>query len=130
MARNELVRYFGRADMDALHVLDLATTVGATAVRRAHLVVMTQAGDQFAFEFATLVQVDRVVDRLMRDRFVGIVGPHGWQYVRNLLRLPERVQTLPNNLEERRIDVELGHAPRCDTTGVTLLVRQVGIVGA
>jgi hypothetical protein len=86
MARNEAILDLGRPDVDALHVLDLATSVDAPAARLAYLVVVTQAGDQFALEFTTRVQVDRVVDRLVRDRFVGVVGPHATQYVRNLLR--------------------------------------------
>jgi hypothetical protein len=130
MAGNDTVLYLGRADVDALHDLDLTSAVGATAARLAHLIVMAQAGYQFALEFAARMQVDRAVDRLMRERFVRVVGPHGSQYVRNLLRRPERVQTLPDNLEERAIDVELGRAPRCDMSGITLLVRQVRVVGA
>jgi len=130
MARNEAILDLGRADVDALHVLDLAAPVDATAARLAHLVVMAQACNQFALEFAARVQIDCVVDRLMRDRFFGVVGPHGSQYVRNLLRRPERFQTLPYNLEKRTIDVELGRAPWRNTPGVTLLMREVGVVGA
>jgi hypothetical protein len=42
-----------------LHILDLATAIGATTARFAHLIVVAQAGDQFALEFATRVQIDR-----------------------------------------------------------------------
>jgi hypothetical protein len=62
VAWNEAVLNLGRADVDALHGLDLAAAVDATAVRPAHLIVMAQAGDQFALEFAARVQVDRVVN--------------------------------------------------------------------
>lgn len=130
VARDQAILDLGRADVNALHILDLAPAVDATAARLAHLVVMTQAGDQLALQLAAWMQIDRVVDRLVRDRFVGVVGPHGSQYVRNLLRRPECVQALPYNLEERAIDVELGRAPRCDTTRVTLLVGQVCVVGS
>jgi hypothetical protein len=38
--------------VDALHVLDLAAPVNAATARFAHLIMMTQAGDQVAFELA------------------------------------------------------------------------------
>jgi fatty acid/phospholipid biosynthesis enzyme len=53
VASNEAVFNLGRADADALHVLDLAAAVNTTAARLAHFVVMAQAGDQFALEFAS-----------------------------------------------------------------------------
>lgn len=50
--------------------------------------------------------------------------------MRNLLRRPECVQALPYNLEQRAIDVEFEHAPRRDTPSITLLAREVSVVGA
>ena len=43
--------------MEALHVLDLVTTIGAVTAWFAHLVVVAQAGDQFALELAARVQI-------------------------------------------------------------------------
>lgn len=99
--RNKTVFDLGRTDLDALHVFDMAAPVDATAAPLSHLIMMPQKGDQFALEFAARVQVDRVVDRLMRDRFVRFVGPHGVQYVHNLLRRLARFQKLPYHMEER-----------------------------
>jgi hypothetical protein len=124
VARNEAVLNLGRADVNALHVLDLAAAVDATAARFAHLIVVAQAGDQFALEFAARKQVDRVINRLVRDRFVGVVGPHGTQYVRNLLRRPEFLQVVPYYLEERTINVKLGRAARRDAPGAALQVAR------
>jgi hypothetical protein len=55
-------------------------------------VVMAQAGDVLALELAAWVQADRVADRLVGDRFFGVVGPHGRQYVRNLRGKPALLQ--------------------------------------
>jgi hypothetical protein len=69
MARDETVLDLGRTDVDALHLLDLASAVNASTARLAHLVMMAQAGNQFALQFSTRMQIDRVVDRLVRDLF-------------------------------------------------------------
>ena len=106
VAGDEAVLDLWRADMDALHIFDLTTPVHSRAARFADLVVVAQAGDQLAFEFATRVQIDRVADRLVRDRFVRVVGPHGTQYVRNLLGRPEFLQIVPHHLEKRAIGME------------------------
>src|SRR5471032_318723 len=92
-----------RAYVNALHVLDLTAPVYTPATWFAYLVVMTQASDQLALEFAARMQIDRVVDRLVRDRFVGVVGPHDAQYVRNLLRRPELLQKMPDHHEEHTV---------------------------
>jgi hypothetical protein len=70
--------------VDATLITAPPSTKTRTASGVSHLVVVAQAGDQFALEFAGRVQADRVADRLVRDRFVGVVGLHGTQYVRNL----------------------------------------------
>lgn len=85
--------------MDALHVLALAAGIDTSAARFAYLVMVAQAGDQFALEFAARVQIDCVVDRLVIDRFVGDSGQHGAQYVRNLLRQPDFFQTVSHFLK-------------------------------
>ncbi len=124
MAGDEPVFDPGRADMDALHVLDLAAPVDTAAARLAHLAVVAQAGDELALELAARVQVDRLVDRLVRDRFVGVVGPHGSQYVRNLLRRPEFFQIVPHHLKKCAVRMALACATRRYTSCVTLQVRQ------
>ena len=45
---DEAVLDLWRADMDALHVLDLVAPVVTSTARLAHLVVMAKAGDQFS----------------------------------------------------------------------------------
>lgn len=129
MDGNKAVLDLGRTNLDALNVFDLTATIGATGARPAHLVVMGKAGNQFALEFVTRVQVDLVVNRLVRDRFFGVIGPHGSQYVRNLLRRPELFEVSPDHLKERAIDVELGRPTRCDTPSIALLVSEVGMIG-
>jgi hypothetical protein len=130
VARNEAILNLGRADVDTLHVLDLAAAVDATAARFAHQIVVAQAGDQFALEFAAWMQLDRIINRLVRDRFVGVVRPHGTQYVGNLLRRPEFLQVVPYYLEERTINVKLGRAARRDAPRAALQVSKVRIISA
>lgn len=48
-----------------------------------------KAGNEFALEFATRMQVDGVVDRLVGHRFFRIVGPKAPEFARNLLRRSE-----------------------------------------
>lgn len=86
---------------------------------------MAQAGNLFALQLHARMQIDHIVDRLVRERFVGIVGPHGTQYVRNFLWRSERVQAMPYHLEERAVNVQLWRASRCHTTGVALLMSKV-----
>jgi len=76
------------------------------------------------------VQVNRVVDRLVRDRFFGVIGPHGAQYVRNLLRRPELLQIVPYYLKKRAVRMELERTARRHTPRVALQVSRVGVIGA
>ena len=90
MARDEAVLDLWRADMDALHVLDLVAPVVTSTARFAHLVMVAKAGNQFALELATWMQVDGVVDGFVGHGFFRVVGPKDLQFERYLLRRPEQ----------------------------------------
>lgn len=66
------------------------------------------------------MEVDRIVDSLVRDRFIGVVGLHEAQYVRHLLWRPARAQILAHDLTERAIGIEFRRSARCDKPGVTV----------
>lgn len=75
VTRDEAILDLWRADMDALHVLDLVAPIVTSTARIAHLVMVAKASDQFALEFSAGVHVDGVVDGLVGHGFLRIVGP-------------------------------------------------------
>jgi hypothetical protein len=109
-------------------VLDLGSAVDTAVARLAHLVVMPQAGDQFALEFTKRMQVDRIIDCLVRDSFLESLG-HMRRSMFAICCGDQSCFRLPYSLKKRPIDIGLGRMARCDTPSVTLLVSKVGVVG-
>jgi hypothetical protein len=86
VTRDEAILDLWRADVDALHVRDLAAAIGATAARLSYLIVVPQAGHELALKLAPGMQVDGVVDGFVGHGFFRIVGPKAPEFARNLLR--------------------------------------------
>lgn len=116
--------------MDALHILDLVAPVSASTAWLSDLVVMAQARDQLALELATRMHVDGVVDGFVGHGFLGVVGPKAPEFARNLLRRPEKIQLMPDNLKEGPVRMQFVEPPWHQAPRMALRVGQVGIVDA
>jgi hypothetical protein len=83
---DEAVLDLWRADLNALHILDLVAPIVTSAAWLPHLIMVAKASDQFSLEFSAGVHVDGVVDGLVGHRFLGIFEPKGIEFERYLLR--------------------------------------------
>lgn len=97
MPGHQAVFNLGRTHMDADHLGDLPSAVGATRTRHALAVVVAQAGDQLLCLSACGTHADRRrnsprawgiddgVDGLVRDAQIRLIGMHPAQRASNLL---------------------------------------------
>jgi len=100
--------------MDADHLRDPATPVGACRARLAGAAPLAQVSDQVFAQLAFGVRVDRVVEGLAGDLHVGFIGPHGTQCPRDLLRRPQPAEHVRDHGPQRAVHVELARRPSGD----------------
>lgn len=92
VSRHHTVVHLGPAHMDADHLGNLASPVGAPAARHAGASPVAKAGDELSAQLAAGLGVDGRVDRLVGHVALGFVGEYALEGSGSLLRRPLPLQ--------------------------------------
>ncbi len=120
----------GRTQVDAHSVGQLTTPVLATRARHALGLRTPQTGDEFLAQLAARHRVDAVVDGLVRDAAIQIVGPHALECAGNLGRRPALQQEVVHHAEEHAVFGQLGVASALEAHRASTRAGCPRIVGA
>jgi hypothetical protein len=129
VARHDAVSDFRRAHVDADHVGNLATAIGAAIARQARAVSMTQAGDEFTAQFAPGMGIDGGIDGFVRHLELALMRKDPLESSRYLLRRPLPAEHRTHHASSThtspmQLAVAAGIAPARDRTQL----RMVGTI--
>lgn len=109
------VASLGRAHMDAEHLGQLAPAVFPARAGHAFALCPAQTGNPVLAQFVPGHGIDAIVDGLLGDGALGIIGPHVLECVRDLRWRPAFGHKVLHHAKEHGIHRQLGAAPGLET---------------
>ena len=125
MARHDTILDFRRAHVDADHVGNLATAVSTASAWQARAVAMTQAGNEFAAQFAPGMGVDSGIDGVRGHLELALMREDPPEGSRNLLRRLLPAQHGLHHTPANTLHMQLAAAPGITATGCRPQLRVV-----
>ncbi len=119
-----------RPQMNADHLRYLPSPVFTSRARFTAALALTKACDQVLAQLTLGVCIDGGVDGLVRDVQFGLVGPHGAQCPRDLLRRPQPTQHVRHQRPQRSARVKLRGWPALQATRLATRLGTTKSVGS
>ena len=129
VARKRPIVGLGRANMNAQHIGQLTSAVFTPRARYALALRSAQAGDQVLAQLPAGHGVDAVVDGLVRNGAVRVIGPHALECARDLRGRPALRQKVLHDAKEHGVHRQLGTTPWLEALAPCTHTSRAGVVG-
>jgi len=130
MTREGPVAGFRWTHFNAQGLGQLASAVLPSGAQHAFTLGATQAGDEVLAQLASAHGVTAVVDGLMRDGALEVVGPHELECASDLKRRPALLQKVAHDAREQSVREQLRAVPGFEALKASPGPRIAGILGA